>query len=229
MNKAVVLGRPDFKSTNLRVLFSQFPAKISSGFLSGSTGFVDQFFAAQLVVGSLASFQFGIKIPFFLIAIANISIGNVILPYFSKILFDYKEKAFKVLFKSVKYVFLASIIVVSFFFIFSDTIISFFFERDNFTNNDTVVVSQIQRIIFLLVPFYISGTIITKFLTSINKNVVMVYVSMLNLVLNIVLNYYLTKLYGVYGLAVATTFVSVINFVVLYKIVYMQYKKFNKI
>jgi len=228
VKKIVVLGRPNFKSTNLRVLLSQFPPKIGAGFLSGSTGFVNQFFAAQLVVGSLASFNFGLKLPSFLVSIAAVAIGNVILPYFSEIVFTDKKKAFQVLFKSVVYVFGVSIFVVGIFFIFSETIIWFLFEEGNFTKKDTVVVSQIQRILLLFVPFYVSGVILNKFLTSINRNVVLLYASMLNLVLNIVLNYYLAKLYGIYGLAFATTLVSIINFAVLYIIVYLQHKHYKK-
>jgi putative peptidoglycan lipid II flippase len=210
-------------------LFRQFPSKIGAGFLSGSTSFVNQFFAAQLLVGSLASFNYGLKIPSFLVSIMAVAIGNVILPYFSNMVFDDKKKAFQVLFKLIAYVFLASVIVVGSFFLFSETIIGFLFEKGNFTSKDTAVVSQIQRILLLFVPFYISGVILNKFLTSINRNVFMLYTSILNLILNLVLNYSLAKLYGIYGLAIATTSVSIINFVVLYIIVYYQKKQINEI
>ncbi len=229
LKKTIVVGRPNFKSANIRELFRQFPSKIGAGFLSGSTSFVNQFFAAQLLVGSLASFNYGLKIPSFLVSIMAVAIGNVILPYFSNMVFDDKKKAFQVLFKLIAYVFLASVIVVGSLFLFSETIIGFLFEKGNFTSKDTAVVSQIQRILLLFVPFYISGVILNKFLTSINRNVFMLYTSILNLILNLVLNYSLAKLYGIYGLAIATTSVSIINFVVLYIIVYYQKKQINEI
>ena len=63
-----------------------------------------------------------------------------------------------------------------------------------------------------------------KFLTSINKNNFMVLASIINLLLNIVLNYMLIKSMGVYGLALATSLVSIINSIILY--VYIS--KLNK-
>ncbi|MBS1737352.1 MAG: polysaccharide biosynthesis C-terminal domain-containing protein [Bacteroidetes bacterium] len=226
--KTIHLGKPDFKSTNVKILFKQFPSKIGAGFLSGSTGFINQFFAAQLLVGSLASFNYGLKIPSFLVSILAIAIGNVVLPFFSHMVYDNRKKAFQVLFRLIFYVFIGSIIVVGLSFVFSESIIRLLFERKNFTYKDTVVVSNIQRILLLYVPFYISGVILNKFLTSINKNEFMFYTSVLNLFLNLIMNYYLAKFYGIYGLAVATTSVSVINFIVLYIVVYIQNKKIIK-
>lgn len=225
LKKAIVLGKPNFKSPNIRQLFVQFPSKIGAGFLSGSTGFINQFFAAQLLVGSLASFNYGLKIPSFIVTIAAVAIGNVVLPYFSNLVYDDKKKAFRFLFKLIAYVFLGSIIVVGALFVFSESIIEILFEKGNFTNNDTVVVSQIQKILLLFVPFYISGVVLNKFLTSINKNHFMLVTSILNLFLNLFLNFILVKFYGIYGLAIATTGVSIVNFLVLYTIVYYQQNK----
>jgi len=225
IKKTLHLGRPDFHSTNITVLYRQFPSKVGSGFLSGSAGFVNQFFAAQLLVGSIASFNYGLKIPSFLVSILAIAIGNVLLPYFSNMIYDNRAKAFQVLFRSIAYVFLGSFFVVGIFFMLSESLISFLFERGNFTNEDTIIVSQIQQILLLYVPFYISGVILNKFLTSINKNVYIFYVSIFSLVFNLILNYYLSKYYGIIGLATATTLISTVNFFALYLFVFYQRNK----
>ena len=52
----------------------------------------------------------------------------------------------------------------------------------------------------------------------------MVLASIINLLLNVVLNYMLIKSMGVYGLALATSLVSIINSIILY--VYIS--KLNK-
>ena len=82
--KILFLGVPDFKSENIQTLFLQLPAKISSGVLTAMNSMVDQFFAAQLVVGSIAALNYGIKIPYFLTGIIMIAISNVMLPPFRK-------------------------------------------------------------------------------------------------------------------------------------------------
>jgi putative peptidoglycan lipid II flippase len=225
LKKTLILSKPNFFSYNIISLFKELPSKIGSGFLTGTTGFVNQFFAAQLVVGSLAAFNYGMKIPSFLASILIISIGNVVLPYFSDLVHQNRNKAYEVLYKSILYVFLFSIFISGLLYFFSEEIISFLFEKGNFNSNDTLVVSKIQQILLVYIPFYISSIIIIKFLTSINKNAYMLYASILNLLLNLLLNYYFVKIYNIDGLAIATTIVYIINFGVLFLFVSHQRKK----
>jgi putative peptidoglycan lipid II flippase len=223
--KTLQFAKPDFSSLNIKMIFNQLPSKIGSGFLTGSTGFVNQFFAAQLVVGSIASFNYGMKIPSFLATILVISIGNVVLPYFSNLIQENRNKAYKILYQTLVTTFVISIIIAGFIFIFSDVIISFLFERGNFTSQNTLVVSHIQRIVLIYIPFYTATIIIIKFLTSINQNGYMFYASVINLILNVALNYYFAQKYALYGLAIATTLVYIINFIVLFLFVRHQQKK----
>lgn len=223
--KTLKLSRPNFVSNNIVLLYRQLPSKIGSGFLTGTTGFVNQFFAAQLVVGSIAALNYGMKIPAFMASILIISIGNVVLPYFSDLVHENRVKAYDVLYKSILYVFVLSLCIACVIFFFSQEIISILFEKGNFSSNDTLVVSKIQKILLVYVPFYICSIIIIKFLTSINKNAYMFYASILNLVLNLVLNYYFARMYSVDGLAIATTIIYVINFWVLFMFVRYQQKK----
>lgn len=222
--KTLQLSKPDFLSTNIITLYKQLPSKIGSGFLTGTTGFVNQFFAAQLAVGSLSALNYGMKIPSFLASILIISIGNVVLPYFSDLVHENRLKAYEVLYKSILYVFVFSLLIACVLYFFSEDIISFLFEKGNFSYNDSLVVSKIQKILLAYVPFYISSIIIIKFLTSINKNAYMFYASIFNLVLNLVLNYYFVKMYNIEGLAIATTIVYIINFGVLFLFVSHQRK-----
>lgn len=222
-------GIPEFFSHNIIILYRQLPSKIGSGLLTGSTGFVNQFFAAQLIVGSVAALNYGLKIPAFISTILIIAIGNVILPYFSNLVFEDRNKAYSILYKSLISVFIFSGVVVVIIAVFSNQIISFLFEKGNFTSSDTEVVSSIQLILLAYVPFYICSIVIIKFLTSINKNAYMLYASILNLVLNICLNYYFVKLYDVIGIAMATSLVYIINFLALLFFVSRQKRMDNLI
>lgn len=225
LKKILQLSKPNFFSPNIITLYRQLPSKIGSGFLTGTTGFVNQFFAAQLVVGSIAAINYGMKIPSFVASILIISIGNVVLPYFSDLVQENRIKAYEVLFKSLIYIFVFSLLISGLIYIFSEDIILFLFEKGSFSSNDTLVVSKIQKILLAYVPFYICSIIIIKFLTSINKNAYMFYASILNLVLNLVLNFYFVEKYNVNGLAIATTLVYIINFWVLLLFVNYQRKK----
>ena len=210
------LHKPDFKSVNIKILFKQLPAKLSSSLLSGINPLVDQYFSAQLVIGSIAALNYGIKIPAFGISIIGAALGNVLLPYFSKNAIDNRQETFKKLTKILKYLIIVSSIVVVIGIFLSAPIISILFERNAFTSSDTVIVSKIQQMYLLQIPSYVTGLVMVKFLTSINKNNFMVLASIINLLLNVVLNYMLIKSMGVYGLALATSLVSIINSIILY-------------
>lgn len=217
------LARPRLNES-IREMVAQLPAKVSSGFLTGLNKFVDQFFAAQLAVGSISAINYGIKIPSLILTISMIVIGNVMLPHFSKKLLENRVKAFKELFKILKILFIAGLVLNGLIYIFSVDIIGLLFERNEFTAEDTQIVSRIQQIIIIYVPFYLCGNLLGKFLTSINRNSFMAWVSLYNLIANVVLNFIFVKFYGVYGLAMSTTIVISVSSFIYFFYVIKQYR-----
>lgn len=224
--KTVSLGKP-LLNKNSRLMIQQLPPKISSSFLSVMNNFVDQFFAGQLVVGSLAALSYANRIPAFGVTIVIMSLGNVLLPHFSRLANDNLKTTYQYLFKILKWVFgvvfIATIIGV----LLSDWVVELWLERNQFTHDDTIKVSAIQKILLLHVPFYLCTLIIVKFLTSINKNSFMAWISLFNLIVNIILNIVLMKYYDVYGLAISTSLVLIISSCFYLGYTYKQYKKLN--
>lgn len=221
--RTLILGKCKINK-NMKVMLKQYPAKVSSSILTGINPFVDQFFAAQLVVGSIAAINYGIKIPAFAVGILIMAIGNVLLPHFSKLINTNPERAFLQLFKILKIIFFSSLLIAIVVIIFSNNIISFLFERNEFTSQDTKIVARIQQIALLYVPFYLCTLVCVKFLTAINKNKFMAWTSLWNLLLNLILNYVLIKYYGVYGLVGSTTFVYIIASFIYVSYTYKQFK-----
>lgn len=214
--KILQWGRIDFTNNNIVIMLKQVPAKIASSLISGINPIVDQFFSAQLIIGSITALNYGIKIPFLIIGIIGLALGNVLLPYFSKSSVTSNVETFKKLNNILKYILWASLVIVIFILLFSTPIISILFERGAFEYKDTLKVSKIQQMYTLQIPFYITGIVMVKYLTSINKNIFMAYASALSLILNIILNSILIKYMDVFGLALATSITSVINSLVLY-------------
>lgn len=224
--KVLHLEKP-FLNANMRIMIQQLPPKISSALLTGMNGFVDQFFAAQLAVGSIAAINYGIKVPAFAVGIIIIMVGTVLLPHFSRLVNTDMQKAYDHLFKALKIVFFAALIGTLITFIFSQELIQILFERKEFKAEDTLVVSKIQRIALLYVPFYICTLICVKFLTAINKNKFMAWTSFWNLLLNLVMNIILVKYYGVYGLIASTSIVYIIASFIYVGFTHKQYKIFR--
>ena len=101
--KIIRIGKPDFYNKNIRILLYQVPSKISSSLLNGLNPIVDQYFSAQLIVGSIAALNYGVKIPAFIIGLIGIALGNVLLPYFSSHAVENYHKTFKLLQKMLQY------------------------------------------------------------------------------------------------------------------------------
>tara|TARA_R110002111_G_scaffold110212_5_gene169534 strand:+ start:8365 stop:9705 length:1341 start_codon:yes stop_codon:yes gene_type:complete len=224
--KDVSIGKP-ILNDNSRLMIQQLPPKVSSGFLSAMNNFVDQFFAGQLIVGSLAALSYANRIPAFGVAIVIMALGNVLLPHFSKLVNEDLKKAYQYLFRILKWVFISILVAAIVGIFISDWIIELWLERDQFTHDDSVKVSAIQQILLINVPFYLCTLIIVKFLTSINKNSFMAWVSLANLVINITLNIILIKHYGVFGLAMSTSLVLIISSFFYFGYTYKQYKKLS--
>ncbi|WP_313786483.1 murein biosynthesis integral membrane protein MurJ [[Muricauda] lutisoli] len=221
----IKLSSPDFRSRNAIIMFKQIPAKITSSTFAGLHGVVDQFFAAQLAIGSIAALNYALKIPAFAIGILVIAMNNVLLPYFSKSVLENREKAFEQLFKILKIIFAISTVIAVAGILTSDFFVSLFFERNEFTSEDSILVSGLQKIILIYIPFKISGMLLVNFLTSINKNSYMAIVSFVSIVLNVILNFILVKPYGVFGIAIATTVVVILRNLILFYFTKVQKNK----
>ncbi|SEL71981.1 putative peptidoglycan lipid II flippase [Maribacter orientalis] len=224
--KTIRIARPNLKNHNAILMFKQIPAKISSGFLTGMNGVIDQFFAAQLIIGSISAINYSLKIPAFLISILVVAITNVLLPKFSKMIMENRENAFKYWLKIIKTLFIAASICAFIGIILSDFLVKLFFERNEFTESDSIVVSNLQQIFLVYTPFTICGMVSVNFLTSMNKNVVMAYISFVAVILNGILDFFLIKYYGVYGIAICTTLVVIIKNIALFYSV-IHYKKLD--
>jgi putative peptidoglycan lipid II flippase len=225
LSSVVCFRNPKFSDVGIRNMYHQFPLKVFSGFLSGSSGFINQFFAAQLVAGSLSSINFALKVPSFIVSVLAIAIGNVTLPLFSSLAFDNVFRLFIILNRVLFNVFLGSFVIVALLIYFSNDIISFFFQDGYFDYDDTLLVSSLMQIFLLYIPFYINGIVLNKVFTSLNKNLFLLVCSAINVIISLTLNTLLGKYYGIYGVAIATTGTSVLNYFVL--IIFLRYVKFR--
>ncbi|MEH6770793.1 murein biosynthesis integral membrane protein MurJ [Maribacter arcticus] len=212
----IILGKLDFQNNNIRIAFQQLPAKITSGLLTALNSVVDQFFAAQLVIGSIAALNYGIKIPAFLSGLLLVAFGNVLLPYFTKLVLSNRKLAFENLFKNLRWLFVGLVVITIFGILVSDFVVALLFQRKEFTVEDTQVVSTLQKIFLAYIPFKITGMIMVNFATSINRNSIMAYISLVALVLNIILDYIFMEIYGVFGIALCTTIVTVLKSMTMY-------------
>ncbi|MDU8886143.1 lipid II flippase MurJ [Yeosuana sp. MJ-SS3] len=228
IKKVIKLAKPSFSGRNVQIMFKQLPARISSGLLTGLIPVTDQFFSAQLIIGSIAALNYGMKIPAFFSTLIIMALGSVLLPYFSNLIIDNKENAFKQLNYILKLLFFGLILIVIPLLFFSTTLIELLFERNEFTHDDTIIVASVQNAFLIAIPFAVCGDVIVRFLTSINKNAFLAYVSLGSVILNIIFDFILMKFYGILGIAICTLIIEIIKSFFLLKFVNAQKKIFLK-
>ncbi|MEX0291102.1 MAG: murein biosynthesis integral membrane protein MurJ, partial [Flavobacteriaceae bacterium] len=146
--KVLFFGKPDFGNRNIIVMLKQVPAKISASLINALNPIVDQYFSAQLVIGSIAALSYGIKVPMLVIGLFGIALSKVLLPYFSK-LTDNLDLAFGKLKKVLTYNFVVCLGIGVALYFGSEFIVALLFERQAFTPEDTQIVYRVQEMYIL--------------------------------------------------------------------------------
>lgn len=205
------------RDADVQQVIAQFWPMIASGVLMSSTTIVDNAMAAVLGSGSVAALNYGNRIVAVIISLGAISLGTAVLPYYSRMVSGQDwaglRKTTRVY---LKLVFTATLPLVLIFVFFSEDLIRILFERGAFTRSDTILVAEIQSYFMLQIPFYIGVILLVKLITSLQRNRILMYGALINVVLNIVLNFLFMQWLGVAGIALSTSIVFLASFLYLY-------------
>jgi putative peptidoglycan lipid II flippase len=106
--------------------------------------------------------------------------------------------------------------------VFALPLVRVIFYRGVFTPQDVRVVAGVQSWLALQMPFYIASVVLVRFIAALQKNWIIPYVAVCNVVLNITLNFLLMKRMGVEGIALSTSLVHLFSFVVLLLFIYFS-------
>jgi putative peptidoglycan lipid II flippase len=98
--------------------------------------------------------------------------------------------------------------------LFRVEIVSAAFERGSFDENSTALTSSVFALYSLGILFIACNTIITNLFYGYGNTKTPMYISIANLIINVILNFILIKVWGVNGLALATSLSAIITFFV---------------
>ncbi len=199
---------PHFVRSDPRIkkVMEQVAPAITGGFLANSTGLVDQTMAAMLGAGSVSILNYGSKLVSFALGIATVAISSAMLPYFSRLVSNRDWKGVRHTYRTYAIMILVVCSVTTLLVIvFSEPIIRLTFQRGAFTADDTKIVSYVQNLSVLQVPFFALSILTVRVLSAMKRNHVLAQAAVLNGVINIVLDYVLMHLFGVAGIALSTT------------------------
>jgi len=196
-----------------RQVFNQYAPMAIGAFLMSSTNLVDQTMAAMLGPGSVSALNYGNRVVAFIVGVGSIALSTAVFPFFSRMVATHDWDGLRGTLKTYAgLILLASVPLTLIVFALSEPIVSVLFERGAFTKADTSLIGQVQALCVLQVPFYMLGTLMVRLISSLQANQVLMWGAVINLFLNILLNYLFMQSFGVAGIALSTSAVYFVSF-----------------
>jgi putative peptidoglycan lipid II flippase len=188
---------------------------ITNFVLAGSL-FLDQSMAAMLGVGAVSTLNYGTRMVAVLIAIGPEAFGITLLPRFSRlVIVDGRQQMRPVLKQYLSIAMFGSAIVAGVLVCFSEFIVKVLLKHGVFSASDTLVVTSVQRLSLLQLPFAVGVALLSRFIASARLNRTLIPISTFSLFLNAVLNLLLMRRFSVAGIALSTTFAQAAMFILL--------------
>jgi putative peptidoglycan lipid II flippase len=213
-------------SADLRYALRQYLPMVAATVMMSSSLFVDQAMAASLGPGSVSSYAYGTRAVAATVGIMVIAVSTAVFPHFSKLLAvdDYQAVRREAL-KYGFWVFVGAAAVAAMFVVGSRQITQVLFVRGAFTNTSAELASTVQSLYALQMPFYVSGLIGVRLLSAMAENKQLLWMSGINLLVDVVGNLIFMRWFGIAGIALSTSLVYVLAFVMIWGTVWSCLKR----
>jgi len=197
----------------MKKVVNQYVPMVAGALLMSSTSLVNQSMAAMLGPGSVSAFNYGTKVLVLVLGIGSTSLSTAVFPHFSRMVGVNDWSGVRHTLKTYSFLIVFTTVPLTVGLIyFSEPLVRLFFERGAFTSGDTYLVSQVQALFLLQVPFYFLSILIVRLISSLQANHILLWGAVISLPLSIILNYLLIQWWGVAGIALSTSMVYFVSF-----------------
>lgn len=190
---------------------------MSSAFLVDLSLLVDKVLASKLDGGSISALNYGSKITTIFDSIFVIAIGVAVIPTMSSLFLKNEFENIKYyITKIFKYLLILLLPLVIYLLILSNEIVQLVYMRGEFGYEDTVQVAKVLRAYAPQILFISIQGFLVKVLHSFQETKIPLLINSINIVLNIILSIILSKVWGVGGIAFATSLALFISCIILF-------------
>lgn len=196
--------------------------------LMSFTALIDQFFAAHLDTGAIATLSYANRILALILGLGATAVGRATLPVFSKIQADDGGKLHKMAMRWVGLLFVMGVIAMLISWWLAPWGVKLLFERGAFTAQNTVAVTEVFRYSLAQLPFYFSGLVLVSLLASRRHHKFIAIGASINLFVKLGANYLLIPLMEIKGIVTATAIMYIASFITLYVFCTIQSNKVIK-
>jgi putative peptidoglycan lipid II flippase len=171
---------------------------------------VDQFYAAHIGVGAIATIGYANRILALVTGLGALAASRSMLPVFSKAESGL-ERTHHVAAQWSKALFVLGTICLAFGWWLASDAIALLFERGAFTSTNTQEVANVLRYALLQVPFYFASLVLTSYLASRGRYIWILWSGVAGLFSKVLGNAVLVPLLGIEGIVIATAFTYAVN------------------
>jgi putative peptidoglycan lipid II flippase len=201
----------------VRSVAREYSASVAGAAIMASTVMVDQAMATWLGESAVSALNLGGKIVAFVLMLAAGSLSTAAIPYASQLAASGDAAALRQLAdRFMKWVMLASIPLVALLALTAGPLVALVFQRGQFSAEDSAVVAGVHAAFALQIPFYVMNVLLLRVVAALRANHLIFQGAAINLAVKVVANLVLMQIWGVVGIALATTLVYIASFGFLY-------------
>jgi putative peptidoglycan lipid II flippase len=194
-----------------RVLW-QYAPTVTDALLMGGATLVDPAMAAMLGSGSVSALNYGYKLPALVLNIGLSSLSTAVLPSFSRLSANENWREMRrVLLSYSVLLALVTIPLTGLLIVLSRSLVSLFFQGGAFTAADTHLVTRVQMMFCLEIPFYSVAILYVRAISSLKRNYLIMWGTPISVFANVALNILFMRIIGLPGIALSTSMVYAIS------------------
>lgn len=223
--------KPDFefKSPEFSLMVNRLPSALISAGVVQLNALIDKAMASTLPIGTVSALNYGHKLLNVFSGLLSTAISTALYPQMIELIALKNEENLSRLVVKIINIFCVLMIPITVAgVLFRTELVAVVFQRGSFTKDSTAVTSGVFALYCLGLFFFASNTVITNLFYGYGNTKTPMHISIFNLVVNVVMNLILIHLWGVNGLALATSLSAIIAFFVMVKAAEKYVKLDNK-
>jgi len=190
-----------FKSTAWPAFWGGMRLMVLGQALMSLTAVIDQFFAAHLESGSIATLNYANRIMALVLGIGAVAISRATLPVFSEAIAS--GQVHRLAWRWAKWMFLCGLIVPAVLWPLADWVVKLLFQRGAFSEANTAQVAELLQLFLLQVPFYFFGLVMVSALSSRKDYFALTLSGIIGVLIRPLVNAVLVPRIGIEGVAVS--------------------------
>jgi putative peptidoglycan lipid II flippase len=185
-------------------------------------GIIDQFFAAHLDAGAIATLSYANRILALILGLGALAVARATLPVFSRVQAKGRGQLRRVATHWVRLLFVLGVATMLAGWWLAPWAVKWLFERGAFTATNTLVVSEVLRYGVVQCPFYFVGILFVSLFASQGAYRILTIIGAVNLAVKVIANLLLVQRMGVRGIMLATSIMLIGSMLLFSAVLYFK-------